>query len=53
MIEVVPLIFRTENRFKLFWKRTQNRFRDEEEARDLELTKMNIRRRLEEVSTGF
>ena len=50
---MVQLIFRTESRFKLFWKQTHERFRDEGEAGDLEMTEMNIRRRLEEVSTGF
>ena len=52
MIQVVQLIFRTEAVLKSF-RNGHKRFRDEEEAEDLEMTKMNIRRHLKELSTGF
>ena len=39
--------------FQNLFRNGRKRFRDEEEAEDLEMTKMNIRRHLKEVSTGF
>ena len=50
---MVQLIFLTKSRFKLFQEEPTEKFRDEEGVRNLEMMKMNIRRRLEEVNTGF